>query len=201
MGTKERRKREIEEMRLEIIEAAVQLFLTNGYENVSMRKIAQQIDYSATAIYKYFANKEEILIHLLMHGYSIFLRSLKEGVVNSHSQDAGGRLKASLYAYIEFGLKHPEYYQLIFVENIHQLQKVMTEEDDRVRGFVMLTEMVMEAMNAGVIKKHDPHMAAQSLWASLHGITSLLITFPDFHWHEKEEFVDFQVNVMIKGLT
>ncbi|WP_223589574.1 TetR/AcrR family transcriptional regulator [Neobacillus bataviensis] len=201
MGTKERRKREIEEMRLEIIEAAVQLFLTDGYENVSMRKIAQQIDYSATAIYKYFANKEEILIHLLKHGYAIFLTYLKEGVANCKSSDPGERLKASLYAYIDFGLKHPEYYRLIFIENLHQLQKVMTEEDDRVRGFVLLTEMVMAAMNEGVLKKHDAHMAAQSLWASLHGITSLLITFPDFHWHEKEGFIDFQVNSMIKGLT
>ncbi|MGG3468310.1 TetR/AcrR family transcriptional regulator [Neobacillus pocheonensis] len=201
MGTKERRKREIEEMRLEIIEAAVQLFLTDGYENVSMRKIAQQIDYSATAIYKYFANKEEILIHLLKHGYSIFLTSLKEGVAKSKSLDAGERLNASLYAYIDFGLKYPEYYRLIFIENLHQLQKVMTEEDDRVRGFVLLTEMVMAAMNEGVLRKHDAQMVAQSLWASLHGITSLLITFPDFSWHEKENFVTFQVDTMIKGLT
>lgn len=201
MSTKERRKREIEEMRLEIIEAAVQLFLTDGYQNVSMRKIAQQIDYSPTAIYNYFANKEEILIHLLKHGYAIFLSSLKEGVTRSEPQNAGDRLKASLHAYIEFGLNHPDYYRLIFIENLHQLQKVMTEEDDRVRGFVLLTEMVREAMDAGVLKKNDAHMAAQSLWASLHGITSLLITFPDFSWHEKEGFVNFQIEAMIKGLT
>ncbi|MFK9091095.1 TetR/AcrR family transcriptional regulator [Bacillus salipaludis] len=201
MGTKERRKREIEEMRLEIIEAAVQLFLTDGYENVSMRKIAKQIDYSPTAIYNYFANKEEILIHLLRHGYSIFLTSLKEGVAKCESQDVVERLKASLHAYIEFGLNHPDYYRLIFIENLHQLQKVLTDEDDRVRGFVLLTEMVIEARNAGVLKLHDPHMAAQSLWASLHGITSLLITFPDFSWHEKEAFVTFQVDAMIKGLS
>jgi len=201
MSTKERRKREIEEMRLQIIDAAVGLFLSEGYANVSMRKIAKQIDYSPTAIYNYFANKEEILIHILRHGYSIFLTSLKEGVAKSDSQDAVERLKASLHAYIEFGLKHPDYYRLIFIENLHQLQKVMTKEDDRIRGFVLLTEMVAEAMSTGALKKNDAQLVSQSLWASLHGITSLLITFPDFSWHEKEGFVTFQVDTMIKGLT
>ncbi|MEH7352066.1 TetR/AcrR family transcriptional regulator [Neobacillus drentensis] len=201
MSTKERRKREIEEMRLEIIEAAVGLFLSDGYANVSMRKIAKQIDYSPTAIYNYFANKEEILIQILRQGYSIFLSSLKEGVAKSDSQDALERLKASLYAYIEFGFKHPDYYRLIFIENLHQLQRVMTEEDDRIRGFLLLTEIVAKAMSTGALKKNDAQLVSQSLWASLHGITSLLITFPDFSWHEKEGFVTFQVDAMIKGLT
>ncbi|WP_177177324.1 TetR/AcrR family transcriptional regulator [Bacillus sp. MUM 116] len=188
-------------MKLVIIEAAVQLFLTEGYENVSMRKIAQKIDYSPTAIYKYFANKEEILLQLLMHGYAIFLNSLKSGVAKSGAKEADEKLKASLHAYINFGLSHPDYYRLIFIENLHQLQKMMTQEDDRVRGFILLTELVTEAMNAGGLKKNDVQLVSQSLWSSLHGVTSILITFPDFSWHDQEEFVSFQVDAMMKGLS
>jgi AcrR family transcriptional regulator len=200
MGTKERRLREIEEMRHEIIEAAVQLFLTEGYQHVSMRKIAAKIDYSATAIYNYFANKEEILIHLLKHAYGQFLRSLKEGIVSSEGQNELERLKAALHAYIGFGLQYPDYYQLIFIENAHQMQKVISRDNDRYRGFILLTEMVTGAMDAGFLKRNDIQMVSQSLWASLHGITSLLSTFPAFDWHGKEEWVSFHVEAMVRGL-
>ncbi len=201
MSTKERRKREIEEMRQEIIEAAVQLFLTDGYENVSMRKIAKKIEYSPTAIYNYFANKEEILIHLIKQGYAVFLASLKEGVAKSGAKEAHEKLKASLNAYIQFGLRYPDYYKLMFIHDLQRLQMVMTEEDDRSRGFVFLTELVALTMKSGVIKQNDVHLVSQSLWTSLHGITSLLITFPEFEWFEREAFISFQVEAMIKGIS
>lgn len=200
MGTKERRQREIEEMKQEIIEAAVHLFVTEGYENVSMRKIAARIDYSATAIYNYFANKEEILIHLLRHAYGQFFGSLKEAVAGSEGRSELERLKASLHAYIAFGLEYPDYYQLIFIKNVHQLQEALSRDNDRFRGFVLLMEMVKAAMDAGKLKENDVQLVSQSLWASLHGITSLLITFPSFNWHEKEELVSFQVEAMVRGL-
>ncbi|WP_066306305.1 TetR/AcrR family transcriptional regulator [Bacillus sp. FJAT-29814] len=201
MSTNERRKKEIKEMKQEIIEAAVQLFLSDGYENVSMRKIAKKIEYSPTAIYNYFASKEEILKNLLMNGYAIFLNSLKEGVAKSENQDVASRLKASLHAYIQFGLTHPDYYRLIFIENLHLLQKIIIEEDDRTKGFLLLTALVGGAMNAGVLRKNDVQLVSQSLWASLHGITALLITFPDFSWSERDVFVKFQVEAMIKGVS
>lgn len=201
MSTNERRKKEIKEMKQEIIEAAVQLFLSDGYENVSMRKIAKKIEYSPTAIYNYFASKEEILKNLLMNGYAIFLNSLKEGVAKSENQDAASRLKASLLAYIQFGLSHPDYYRLIFIENLHLLQKIIIEEDDRTKGFQLLTDLVGEAMNAGALKKNDVQLVSQSLWASLHGITALLITFPDFGWSDVDGFICFQLEAMIKGIT
>ncbi|MCM3765056.1 TetR/AcrR family transcriptional regulator [Neobacillus niacini] len=200
MSTNERRKKEIKEMKQEIIEAAVQLFLSDGYENVSMRKIAKKIQYSPTAIYNYFASKEEILKQLLMNGYSIFLNSLKEGVAKSE-EDALSRLKASLNAYIHFGLSHPDYYRLIFIENLHLLQKIIIDEDDRTKGFQLLTELVAEAMNEGVLKKNEVQLVSQSLWASLHGITALLITFPDFGWSDFDGLIRFQVEAMIKGVS
>ncbi|MFC3885711.1 TetR/AcrR family transcriptional regulator [Bacillus songklensis] len=200
MEIKKRRIKEIEEMKQEIIKAAVRLFLAEGYPNVSMRKIAREIDYSATTIYNYFANKEEILIHLLKYAYAKFLNSLVDASKADETVGALERLKAALHAYITFGLQNPDYYQLIFIENLHHLQVAGSKDNDRFKGFLLLTDAVTEAMEEGVLKKDNPALVSQSLWASLHGITSLLIKFPGFDWCKEEELVSFHVEAMISGM-
>jgi AcrR family transcriptional regulator len=200
MEIKKRRMKEIEEMKQEMIEAAVRLFLREGYQNVSMRKIAREIGYSATTIYNYFANKEEILIHLLKHAYAKFLKSLLGASRPNETMGALERLKAALRAYIMFGLQNPDYYELIFIENVHHLQVAGSKDNDRMKGFHLLMDAVTEAMKEGTLKKNDPALVSQSLWASLHGITSLLIKIPVFDWCEKEELVSFHVEAIVNGM-
>ncbi|MCP8969966.1 TetR/AcrR family transcriptional regulator [Ectobacillus ponti] len=186
-------------MKLEILRAAVHLFTAEGYEHVSMRKIAAHIDYSATAIYSYFANKEEILVELLRHCYGEFLRCLQAAVKECREQGIEQRLRAALHGYIQFGLRQPQYYQLIFIDNLDQLQHVALPDNDRYEGFRLLEELVREAMEAGVLQRQDVRLVSQSLWASLHGTTSLLITFPGFGW-DTGDFSRFQVEAMLRGL-
>jgi AcrR family transcriptional regulator len=114
MGIKERQTRERETVRQAILNAARTLFLTEGYANVSMRKIAERIEYSPGAIYSYFRSKEDIFFALAEEGLQ-FLRS------HCACEDEGGlplqQVRAALLHFYTFSKEQPEYFSLIFVDS------------------------------------------------------------------------------------
>lgn len=197
MGIDTRRKREVEELKSKILSAATKLFKDKGYENVSMRKIAQKIEYSPTTIYIYFKNKQDILFHLLQDGYAIFLDYLQRAANSTDVQDSD-RLRQTCKAYVYFGLDYPDYYELIFNRNL-QLEGELRENSDRYKGFQLLVALVEECIKAGVLKEEQAILISQSIWASLHGITALLIAFPSFPWEDKDELIKLHIETMLRG--
>jgi AcrR family transcriptional regulator len=114
MGIRERQSREREAVRRSILNAARTLFLAEGYGNVSMRKIADQIEYSPGAIYSYFASKEDIFFALAEEG----LQFLRQHC--APSADADGPLehvRAALWRFYTFSKDQPEYFSLIFIDS------------------------------------------------------------------------------------
>src|SRR5438874_1367073 len=108
MGVKERRVREKEILRQEILDAARELFAKEGYENVSMRKVAEKIEYSPTTIYLYFESKADLLYYICEETFSRLLKKLES--LGEESSDPLVCLRKGMRAYIEFGLKHPNHY-------------------------------------------------------------------------------------------
>src|SRR6478609_6431125 len=108
MGIKERHTRERELVRNAILAAARSLFLTQGYANVSMRKIAEQIEYSPGAIYSYFASKEDIFFALAEEGLQ-FLRAhcTAEPAAAGSPVD---RVRAAISCFYTFSKVQPEYF-------------------------------------------------------------------------------------------
>jgi AcrR family transcriptional regulator len=116
MGIKERHTRERENVRSAILSAARTLFLAEGYANVSMRKIAEQIEYSPGAIYSYFASKEDIFFALAEEGLQ-FLRT--HCTSDAHAPAASAPLehvRAAIWRFYTFSKEQPEYFSLIFVD-------------------------------------------------------------------------------------
>src|SRR5512142_1445385 len=105
MGVQERRAREKQELREEILEAARQLFIHEGFENVSMRKIADKIEYSPTTIYLYFQDKSDLLDCVCEQTLSRLNDGLTQ--IRQRVADPFQRLRAGLRAYIDFGVEHP----------------------------------------------------------------------------------------------
>jgi AcrR family transcriptional regulator len=113
MGIKERQTRERETVRGSILTAARTLFLAEGYANVSMRKIAEQIEYSPGAIYSYFANKEDIFFALAEEG----LQCLRAHCATAGESDPPlQRVRIALWRFYTFSKEQPEYFSLIFVD-------------------------------------------------------------------------------------
>src|SRR5215212_246997 len=114
MGIRERQSREREAVRRSILNAARTLFLAEGYANVSMRKIADQIEYSPGAIYSYFASKEDIFFALAEEG----LQFLRQHCASTADSDAPiEHVRAALWRFYTFSKEQPEYFSLIFIDS------------------------------------------------------------------------------------
>jgi len=114
MGIRERQTRERETVRRKILNAARTLFLNEGYANVSMRKIAEQIEYSPGAIYSYFTSKEDIFFALAEEGLQ-FVRT--HCAAASHASAPLDRLRDAFWRFYTFSKEQPEYFSLIFVDS------------------------------------------------------------------------------------
>ena len=199
MGTKERRAREKEQLRDQILSAARELFVNEGYENVSMRKIADKIEYSPTTIYLYFKDKADLLDSVCKETLLDLLNTLE--LLNRDKSDPVETLRKSGKAYVEFGLRYPQDYKLTFVIR-PQFQQGLGLEEGSVgeRVFNYLREMVSECIRQKVFGQVDVDTAGQALWSAVHGVTLLLIDFSDFPWTEKDKLIDTVIHTMIEGL-
>ena len=197
-----RQKKEASEIKKEIINAARLLFLEEGYQNVSMRKIATKIGYSPTAIYIYFKNKEDVLLHLLEEGYDLFYQDLKLAYDDTLGKSHEVRLIKMCEAYIYFGLNRPDYYNFIFTRNM-EMNTLLVTNSNRYNGFLLLNEVVKDLINESTFIEDLPQSdiyVSNSIWASLHGLTSLLLAFPQFNWGEQSQLIQFHIQTIIHGL-
>src|SRR3954447_2839399 len=115
MGIKERQERDREAVGRSILDAARELFTAEGYQNVSIRKIAERIEYSPTAIYSYFPSKDDIFFALAEEGFRL-LFCYGEACRDAAPADPVERLRAMFLRYYEFSKEHPEYFALMFLD-------------------------------------------------------------------------------------
>jgi AcrR family transcriptional regulator len=185
MGVKERRERERTETREKILEAARELFINEGYEGVSMRQIAEKIEYSPTAIYVHFKDKDELFLEICHQDFQLLGRSM--GAL-AQIADPVERLLRIGRAYIEFGLNHPNHYRRMFMTPHlpvpKDAQEIMGKGNPEEDAYELLRATVAEALKAGAFREHlkDADLVAQTLWAGVHGVTSLQIAKCNDGW-------------------
>ncbi len=199
MGAKERRAREKEQLRRQILSAARELFVNEGYENVSMRKIANKIEYSPTTIYLYFKDKANLLDSVCKETLLDLLNTLE--LLKRDKSAPVEALRKSGKAYVEFGLKYPQDYKLTFVVR-PQFQTGLGLQEGSVgeRVFNNLRATVSECIRQKAFRQVDVDATGQALWSAVHGVTLLLIDFSDFPWSDKDKLIDMVIDTMIEGL-
>ena len=201
MGIAERRERQKENLRQEIFDAASELFAQEGYANVSMRKIAERIEYSPTTIYLYFKDKNELLKFICEETFAKLGEQIRE--ISEPEIDEIESLKKGLHAYVSFGLEHPNHYEVVFnmpIFNQPHDDEYKYEGSMGQRTFDYLRSQVAGCVAAGKLKKGDVDAMSQMLWAGIHGVVSLLNNHLDFPFVEKDKLVGELVETMIKGL-
>jgi AcrR family transcriptional regulator len=173
MGVKERKERQKTEMRDAILSAALKLFSDEGYDNITMRKIADKIEYSVGTIYLYFKDKGEMFFELHNRGFAEFYQ---KQLSVQHIKDPIEKLMAHGEAYIQFAMENPEYYDVMFISRTPA--KEINKYDHWTQGertYDLLKLNIKQAMEAGHFKNVDLEVAAFSLWSFVHGIASLYI--------------------------
>lgn len=179
MSLSMRREREREALRQTILDAAREILEMEGYEKVSMRRIAGRIDYSATAIYLHFKDREALMDALAAEGYA----RLADAFVPVASENPTERLRRIGDAYIKFALANRHWYTLMFHVG-SSLEERYGEHDTRrasaTRAFALLEDAVRqieEAEDAPFLKEPEAvTLTASVFWAHIHGAVSLLVT-------------------------
>ena len=172
MGIAERKEKQKLEIRKRILEASMKLFVEEGFNNVSIRRIADIIEYSPTTIYLYFKDKDEIFYNL----HEIGFQKLQE--MNTNLDDIHNpllRLHKMGENYIQFGIENPEYYDLMFIqpEPMEKLTEMGCQWENGNAALTRLRDTLIECMDKGYIAKTDPIVLSLSVWSMVHGLVSL----------------------------
>ncbi len=182
-------------VRAEILEASRTIFVRDGYENFSMRVLAQQVGYTVAATYKHFKNKGEIFSQLAEQSFAALMQSANQ-VKDLKGEDPVDRLKRGMHAYVKFGLQNPDDYRIAFLVHQPGEKKPPTPK----AAYAGLASRVQKCIEAGRFKSGDADLMAQSLWAASHGITSLLIQKPQFPWVARNKLISQVIDSAVVGL-
>jgi AcrR family transcriptional regulator len=204
MGPTERRAREREELRTLILDAARELFAAEGVEAVTMRRIAERIEYSPTAIYFHFRDKDALLRELCDTDFKAFAQGF---AAMSRIADPVERLKASGYAYIDFGLRNPSHYRLMFMtpKNLAAKDSAIAHGDPAEDAYAFLKGIVAELIASGRVKPEytDVDLLSQVIWAGVHGVVSLEIAKCNDDWVEWKPIAErarVSIDMILAGL-
>src|SRR5438132_4298043 len=164
MGSAQRRQREKESLREKILATAREMFAREGVEAVTMRKIADRIEYSATAIYQYFPDKDALLREICERDFTALAQ---QSLRVAREPDPVERLRKLGRAYVDFALEHPSSYRLMFMTPKTAGQKTMEGQGVPERdAYALLRSVVQECIEQGRLDKKswDAELVAQSLW-------------------------------------
>lgn len=189
-------------LRQDILDAARELFVKQGYEGVSMRKIAHEIKYSPTAIYLHFRDKQELFDCLAAEGFSKLLEQL-QSIGGPESGDPVEALRRSLHAYVDFGLRNPDLYKITFLMQVDFPAEgggTSKRHEIGCQAFQNLQMSVEACIQAGRFRVSDRGLASELLWAGVHGVVSLLIVHPAFPWQNRNVLVNTMIDTLLEGV-
>ena len=162
-------------MRSAILNAAWKEVMQSGWQSLSIRKIADAIEYSIPVVYEYFENKDAILLEFNKLGYKLLSDKLIEA--KSKHRDPAKQLEAMVYAYWDFAFNNKEYYQLMFglgMPTCEQARK-MPELTEFTKVIESTIRKITEAKNTSP----DVFLKRQSFWSMLHGLVSINLMAPE----------------------
>jgi len=195
MTAESRRERQRRELRATILDAAREAFIRDGYEHFSMRKLGEKIQYSPGIIYLHFKDKGDLIRCLVEEGFARLLEELEK---IPDEKDAVRSLKRKMKAYVDFGLRYPNHYHFAFM--MRPNDAVFPSPDRPHPAFDVMRDSVRRCLAQKQFRRVSVDTASQVLWASIHGITSLLIVRPNFPWVEKKRLINRVIESSVTGL-
>jgi AcrR family transcriptional regulator len=172
MGIVARKEKQKQEIRQLILDASMKLFVEEGFSHVSVRKIAERIQYSPTTLYLYFKDKNEILFHCCESGFEKMLEQNRSLALIGNPLE---RLHQMGINYLNFGLTNPEYYDLMFIQDapmarINEMGEGWSSGD---QALEFLKIIIKEAMDKDLLIPAKVETVALAVWGMVHGLVSL----------------------------
>lgn len=198
-ASKRRREEEKRSLRESILRAAAELFEKNPTGDFSLRQVAEHIGYTATTIYLYFKDKDELLFAICEEGFTVFDQALQAAYQSATSPLE--KINAMGRAYIAFGLSHPAHYRVMFQERREfLLSPKKGEEASKLSSLLLLQKAVQEAIDAGETSATNAPNTADILWAAVHSVVDFGISNPLFDKERVQTLFDGMLSFLQRGL-
>src|SRR6266851_7734391 len=202
MGIKERHERDREAIRRAILDAARDLFVNEGYQNVSIRKIAERIEYSPAAIYGYFPSKDDIFFALADQGFRLLCDPAQMTTPAHQALPPLDRLRVMFRRFYEFSREHPQYFALMFVDR--SVPRI-SREYERIAFALELKEHLVAEVQQCIDQKVlpasvKPRVAVRLLTVGLLGVAVLRLSDRLAPSEDADALADDVLNVTLAGL-
>lgn len=192
MGISDRKKRETEILRQRVLDAAEEIIVKEGPQNVTMRRIASSVEYAPTVLYRLFADKNDLMDHLIARGYS-GVRKDYEKVFGQNTSEPLRVFSGIISVYVNYALTHPNHYRMWFsTSEISQEQGHLKMSHGRLEFVVFQTwlDSIEACRETGLFPGRSQMGVFQLVWTRIHGLISLRIQHPDFPWLPVDEHLD-----------
>ena len=202
MGIKERKEIEKEQIKKRILDAALTLLSEEGYENFSIRKIADRIDYSPTTIYLYFDSKSDLLLKLVKDAFKKFLNEIDLSNSSEFSNPID-KLKEGMKIYINMGLENPNFYKSVFIHDLGKanMNTQFFRKDVFIEmGFDKLSKAIEDCIKEGYFGNCNVRLITYIIWTSIHGLTLSLIIQKDISTKLKNDLINGLIETLFNGL-
>jgi AcrR family transcriptional regulator len=184
MGVSTRKQKETEALREKVLDTAEDIFVREGIAQVTMRRIAASIDYAPTVLYRLFANKADLLDHLIARGYK-GVKGQYDVVLQKQGLGPKAMLEGIISTYIDYAVSHPNHYRMWFDTSSLQLdgrQLCMKHGRLEYVVFRVWIDGIESCQADGMFKGWDSLDVFQVLWSRVHGLISLRLQHPDLPW-------------------
>ena len=184
----------------EILDAAERIFVAEGYEGATIRKIADEVGVSSTALYMHFSDKACILGEICRRTLEQLLARNRE--LAAKPVDPVVRVRMMLEAYMRWGLDHSNAYQLVYSASGPVSAGLWPEDtvDLSVQCYEIFARVVREIAAQGRLRLGSADSAAQAFWMSCHGVVALLCARPGFNWADTDELISVTLEGLMTGL-
>jgi AcrR family transcriptional regulator len=180
-------------LRAGILKAARKIFVRDGFNAFSMRTLAGAVGYSPASLYLHFKNKEDLFDALVEESFEHLHDSLAK-LQDARTTSPAELIKRGLGVYVQWGLQHPNEYQIAFVVRNPRKKEYRTHQ-----AFAFARDLVEKALKNSRVTKRDVDLRTRALWAATHGITSLLIQRPNFPWISQKQVIDHVIESAVSG--
>lgn len=197
LATRTRRERQRAEQRAELLEAAHALVKEEGYEGLTIRKLANKVGYAPMSVYSYFEDKHAILMALAEDAFGILARRIER----RKPADPLQGLRVGLLEYAAFGLENPNEYRTIFMTRaLHDDgEKNYAEIEAKNPALQVMLKGVGACVETGVMRG-EVHAIATLLWTFMHGAISLLISFPFYPFGDAMTYCERVVDLALSAV-
>ena len=181
-----------QDIRAVILDTTRDLLTKDGYNSLSMRKIAKSAGCGLGTIYIYFENKDVLIHDLIDEGFEKMYLNLRQTV--EKQKEARLRLAAFVRAYIQFGLQNPEFYEIMYLLHPERMQRYPREKYRRARRSLVLLESLIKEVESKKCGQGNEQLLSYSIWSALHGAVTIILAKRLDNSISQEAFIENVIN-------